>query len=69
MVYPRGVPTCLAFESLVTKAGNREHATEVAHMDCVRVGNIKKTLFQEVRGAMRNNAIALHFTETETTVA
>ena len=54
----------LAFE----KVRFAEETTSVADVHSVAVRHIKEALFEEARGAMRDHAVTLHLSESETAI-
>lgn len=62
--YLRLVFTASAFKGLVAEVGYGYEATEVTHVDSVRIGCLKETLSQELGGTVSYLTISLHLTKT-----
>mmetsp|Transcript_16479 Transcript_16479/g.64296 ORF Transcript_16479/g.64296 Transcript_16479/m.64296 type:complete len:1268 (+) Transcript_16479:614-4417(+) len=65
----RVVVAALALELLLLEVGDGEEATVVADVDAVGVGLREEALLEELRGAVGDDAIALHLSEAEAAVA
>jgi len=58
-----------AVKSGTLEIGDREEATLVTHVCSERVRYFKQAFFEELRGAMCNHTIALHFSEAQATAS
>ena len=57
-----------ALKRLVLEVGHRDEPAGLAHVDAIGVGLVHETLLEERRGAVGDDAIALHLSEAQTAV-
>jgi hypothetical protein len=50
------------------KVGFTEETAHTAHVDCVMIRHVKQPFLQEASTSMRDHAVTLHLSETESTV-
>lgn len=58
----------LALEGVISQIGDGNQSTEIANMNSIGIGDLKKTFAQKLSSSMRNLTITLHLTETKTTI-
>ena len=62
------VLTASTLECVIPQVSDGNQATQVAHMDSVGIGHLKKTLSQELRRAVGDLTITFHLAKTKTTI-
>ena len=65
----RLVVASLAIERIALEIGDSDQTAQVANVRTVRVGLVKETFLEELRGAVGDDTIALHLTETQASLA
>ena len=58
----------LAVERVLPQGGHGDDAALLAHVDPIRVTLVVQSLLQECCGAVRDDAVALHLSETQATI-
>ena len=61
--------THLALEAVRPEVGDKDKAAIVADIDMVRVRDLEESLAKELGCAVRDLTIALHLSETQTTIS
>lgn len=58
----------LALECVVAQVSDGDEATEIAHVDAVRVGHFEQPLSQELSRSMGDLTVSLHLPKTQTSI-
>lgn len=58
-----------ALERVLAQVGDRDQSAYVTHVHAIRIGLIEQPVLQKLRCAVRDHAVAFHFSESKSTVA